>query len=466
MVADKSRAFEQTWHDTTYEPRLYPDGVSVQLSFTGTAVYVYSLIANDIPPTKTFMNTSYIIDGETMGEYIHSPDASQDPVLYNVLVFHRTGLPNSPHTLIMSATGDTPSVILFDYALYTVDNSQPVVSTSPTRTTESTSPTQAPDTSISIPPVTSLSVLSSRPTLSGPTTSGPFDSKTESMSPIVGGNPPTGSETLSGSGTPLQPSTSANSTSSAPSGVAIVTSTPNANTKLSGPAVGGITAGVFLGLFLLSTLLYCLYKRTRRPPPRSIDTNVRLWDAAHSPYMSDGHGPSDDFVSEYSRARAPSGSPSPRWDWDRGNWASSGGDPELSERATMGSMPPSYYTGASRAPTIRNWDAQTRRSDRRSMSARRRDERRVDRSAARRGERLEKDDQGGVRRGQPETASLRREHEVRKGAEVGSPLPLERWSLDKVEEAVGYITASEETLGVKAATTPTFRNDSDVKPEK
>ncbi|TFK79704.1 hypothetical protein K466DRAFT_465881, partial [Polyporus arcularius HHB13444] len=117
---DLEQVHDGTWHDGTYRPG--GDPLTITVTFTGTAVYVYNILANNILPTITFTNISFSLDGGYVGQFIHAPDDSSI-MQYNVLVFHAPDLANAPHTLLMSASGDDISLILFDYILYTVDDS-------------------------------------------------------------------------------------------------------------------------------------------------------------------------------------------------------------------------------------------------------------------------------------------------------------------------------------------------------
>ncbi|KAI9060633.1 hypothetical protein FKP32DRAFT_1577745, partial [Trametes sanguinea] len=115
-VVDPKQTFRRTWSDSTYKPG-QPDHV-INVSFTGTAVYVYNLIVNTIPEITTMTNLSFSIDGTYMAQYIHNPDATS-LVLYNVSVFSHTQLTNRTHLLEMRASGLSESLILFDYIVYT-----------------------------------------------------------------------------------------------------------------------------------------------------------------------------------------------------------------------------------------------------------------------------------------------------------------------------------------------------------
>ncbi|KAL7285155.1 hypothetical protein ACG7TL_000247 [Trametes sanguinea] len=97
-----------------------PDHV-INASFTGTAVYVYNLIANTVPSVSTETNLSFSIDGTYMGQYIHIPDPYQPKIIYNVSVFSHTRLANQTHFIEIRASGSKASLILFDRIVYTYD---------------------------------------------------------------------------------------------------------------------------------------------------------------------------------------------------------------------------------------------------------------------------------------------------------------------------------------------------------
>ena len=162
---------DQTWHHGTY---FIGTPISVEVTFTGTAVYVYNVVPNTLPGADTQVNISFAIDGETVGTFFH-PNDSSSIILYNHLVYSHASLSNTPHTLVMSASGDQESLIFFDYLLFTTDVDNP--SSSPTSST-------APTTS-SLEPSTAHS-----PTLSGTTDTGssiPSASSKSSNTAVIGG---------------------------------------------------------------------------------------------------------------------------------------------------------------------------------------------------------------------------------------------------------------------------------------
>ncbi|KAK7029884.1 hypothetical protein R3P38DRAFT_3353741 [Favolaschia claudopus] len=112
-----SETFDRTWHDTTARDNTIV--YSVTLRFTGTAVYFFGIVPNTVPGTGTVINTAFSLDGTLAGSYTHNPDFS-DEILYSVPMLSLEGLANIPHTLVAQA--QVPSLLLFDYAVYTFDD--------------------------------------------------------------------------------------------------------------------------------------------------------------------------------------------------------------------------------------------------------------------------------------------------------------------------------------------------------
>ncbi len=142
---DHDQTFKGTWHDTTHTPG-DPEPRLVTAHFTGTAVYVYHVIANTVPYTTTLTNLTFTLDGQQVGTYVHIPTDST-AFQYDVPVYTNPNLSNGDHTLVMEATGDTASsLILFDYIVYTFEEAEPSPSTTspPSTTTSSSSPDPTP----------------------------------------------------------------------------------------------------------------------------------------------------------------------------------------------------------------------------------------------------------------------------------------------------------------------------------
>ena len=118
--ADASQAFGGTWHDSTYHPGQPPS--VVQITFNGSAVYVYNMVANALSSTTTFTNLTFVLDGTQVGEYEHVPENAPAPnFLYRTLVYRSDSLTPTSHVLRMEAAGSNASLILFDYVIYTTE---------------------------------------------------------------------------------------------------------------------------------------------------------------------------------------------------------------------------------------------------------------------------------------------------------------------------------------------------------
>ncbi|KAK7681913.1 hypothetical protein QCA50_014875 [Cerrena zonata] len=143
---DTTKAFRGSWNAATYNPSI-PE-VSVQFSFTGIAVYVYFILANDQGASiTTITQTNFTLDDKLISTFTHNPTTSLD-LDYNQLVFQQTGLANQEHTLKASISGlDHNVYINFDYANYTFVNDDSVV---PTFVQSQTS--VQPQTSVAIVP--------------------------------------------------------------------------------------------------------------------------------------------------------------------------------------------------------------------------------------------------------------------------------------------------------------------------
>ncbi|KAG6830931.1 hypothetical protein H0H92_013859 [Tricholoma furcatifolium] len=106
----------------TYWPDVFPS-VSIQFSFEGTAVYVYFILANQVPGDNIITQTlaNFTLDGQLDDTFSHLPSNSTE-YQYNSLVFSKDGLFNTNHTLVTSMSDSDNSYINFDYANYTFDS--------------------------------------------------------------------------------------------------------------------------------------------------------------------------------------------------------------------------------------------------------------------------------------------------------------------------------------------------------
>ncbi len=127
---DSSQTFDGTWHDTTYQPD-DPEPRTITMRFNGTAVYVYNALANKVTNADTGTYLTFVLDGSLVGLYQHTPT---DTTLfdYNIPVYTNRSLQNEEHQLVIQASGamQSPSLILFDYVVYTFDNTSKAAATS------------------------------------------------------------------------------------------------------------------------------------------------------------------------------------------------------------------------------------------------------------------------------------------------------------------------------------------------
>ncbi|KAL1747035.1 hypothetical protein HDZ31DRAFT_32727 [Schizophyllum fasciatum] len=154
---DANTAYNGTWHHTTDDNTIDTQDTTLTIQFTGTALYVYCIIANNVSAgTGTVANYDFRLDGQDAGNYHHDPENVAD-YFYNVPVYAVSGLDNGPHELMVNVAGSSgvsgSSLMLFDYFTYTYedDNGDTGSSTSsaPTETTTSSSPaTSSSDTNV------------------------------------------------------------------------------------------------------------------------------------------------------------------------------------------------------------------------------------------------------------------------------------------------------------------------------
>ncbi|KAF8077613.1 hypothetical protein FPV67DRAFT_1775019 [Lyophyllum atratum] len=230
---DPAQAFKGSWTAATYNKDLA--SMSIELSFTGTAIYVFFILANfvaDGVTTETACN--FTLDGRAAGSFNHVPSTST-ALEYNALSFSQTSLKNVDHKLVISTSGITDRNIFvnFDYAIYTFDDT-------PTPT-----PTPLP---------------TSTPTTTPNTTS---TSATSSSSP--------GTPTTSQSTTRTQESQTSTSTSDNSNG--------SSSSKLNIGAIAGGVAGGVVAILALILLFICFRRRRRSPNP------------SHNGFSIDGESP-------------------------------------------------------------------------------------------------------------------------------------------------------------------------------
>ncbi|KAH9921407.1 uncharacterized protein B0H18DRAFT_838660, partial [Fomitopsis serialis] len=113
-----ANAYDKTWHaGAEYEPGW---GLpSAEISFTGSALYVYCIVVPNLTTDLTFF-----IDGDTAGTYTQNANPYDAGIVqYNTLVYANDTIPWGTHTftLLSGATADAQASTLavLDYIVYT-----------------------------------------------------------------------------------------------------------------------------------------------------------------------------------------------------------------------------------------------------------------------------------------------------------------------------------------------------------
>ncbi|GLB34628.1 hypothetical protein LshimejAT787_0201930 [Lyophyllum shimeji] len=139
VIPPTDNAFGRTYSAATYFPG--QGARTVEFSFKGIDIYVFFILANNVPGAWTETFCRFILDGQAT-DYHHAPSQSAD-YDYNALVYSQHNLSNVDHTLLITADGySTKSFMNFDYAIYTVDDGTSSIQPS-TPTASSKSPTGA-----------------------------------------------------------------------------------------------------------------------------------------------------------------------------------------------------------------------------------------------------------------------------------------------------------------------------------
>ncbi|KAM6500180.1 hypothetical protein JOM56_003194 [Amanita muscaria] len=148
-------AFDGTWNSATYIPG--QENVNVTLRFTGVAVWVFFIVANNGTHGSgltTYTHVNITLDGQNAGIFSRSPNPKKQDPNYNVTIFSTSGLANTSHELVIG-TNDyyNYSYINFDWAIYTVDDGAPSSQSISTTTVfpSTTAPSSLASTSSSTP---------------------------------------------------------------------------------------------------------------------------------------------------------------------------------------------------------------------------------------------------------------------------------------------------------------------------
>ncbi|OBZ78935.1 hypothetical protein A0H81_00321 [Grifola frondosa] len=343
---DASQAYLGTWHDGAPDTALN-DGdttgtMSIEISFSGSAIYVYCILSESATSLDGNSDMSFYIDGELVGTYVHAATGSST-YEYNVLVYGNASLPSAEHqfSLVGGRVTGSASLILFDYLVYSQDVESPAPTSSST---------------------------SSQPSNTGSSTTSEHTSSASSSGTTA---PPSGQTTSFGSSRSGNPTSSSSSSSPAPSPYSETTDSPTSNTSLASGALptstssiaqhtqaaGGISAktrtiiavvaaiGGTLLLLAISAATYLWMRRRYAAHAFSADRLMRVGTDASSETVEDARSSATDSrPSTVAEAKAMS---------VRSSRASrslylSGSGASLSRAATVGSHVPQLNSGGAR----------------------------------------------------------------------------------------------------------------------
>ncbi|KAJ3512481.1 hypothetical protein NLJ89_g3494 [Agrocybe chaxingu] len=105
--------------------------MSITLDFTGIAVWVFFINANNAGITVTTMTlANFTLDDQPPRLYQHVPDMTRTGNDFNAVAYQQDGLTNTPHRLLISTTGDSDAYVNFDFAIYSFDDEIPPLTSS------------------------------------------------------------------------------------------------------------------------------------------------------------------------------------------------------------------------------------------------------------------------------------------------------------------------------------------------
>ncbi|KAJ7573687.1 hypothetical protein C8J56DRAFT_981893 [Mycena floridula] len=198
---DRALAFDGTWTACTTNPGI--PLASAELSFKGTAIYVFFILVNDPPPDVTAgTESNFTLDGTMSGKFVHQPIAGLG-FQYNQLVFSAENLPYADHKLLIGTAAQDHNVFVnFDYAIYSVPD--PVIvsssSSSDSSSAITTSSSTTSSSTTSMPSTTIFAATNSLASSSASLTSSisPADAKSSPLSSAAASSSKTSSGLIAG----------------------------------------------------------------------------------------------------------------------------------------------------------------------------------------------------------------------------------------------------------------------------
>ncbi|KAL0062691.1 hypothetical protein AAF712_010455 [Marasmius tenuissimus] len=145
IVPDTEKTHNKTYTAATYKTSM--DNMGFNLSFQGTSIAIYFILANDDfdGPTTTRTECNFILDGSVRKSYTHLPVRGKG-IEYDVEVYKEDGLAGDQmHTLEVSTGKKKREVFLaFDYAVYTVEEPDDQNATTSSGSAQTTTSSGAP----------------------------------------------------------------------------------------------------------------------------------------------------------------------------------------------------------------------------------------------------------------------------------------------------------------------------------
>ncbi|ETW87655.1 hypothetical protein HETIRDRAFT_438056, partial [Heterobasidion irregulare TC 32-1] len=95
---DPTQAFDGTWHDSSFDPAIGNTVTYVYVPFTGTAIYVFGIVAHTSASPNANADQQFLIDSQVVGQFQLQPTGST-VYDYNVPIYVNESLPNGLHNL-------------------------------------------------------------------------------------------------------------------------------------------------------------------------------------------------------------------------------------------------------------------------------------------------------------------------------------------------------------------------------
>jgi len=124
---DPSQLHNGTWHDSTFNPQPGSNDdpnqvLSASVTFNGSALYVYCVIAHSSSSPDGHSDMIFSIDNEVVGTFAQAPTTGHHPTYqYRVPVYVNHSMPAGIHTFTLQngRMGGQKSLVLLDSIMYT-----------------------------------------------------------------------------------------------------------------------------------------------------------------------------------------------------------------------------------------------------------------------------------------------------------------------------------------------------------